>query len=67
VIIKIIKIYSIWTKGLFGLRWPPKGEKSINVTTFGSERRRISLILSICSNGEKPPPLVVSKGKKMVI
>jgi len=39
---------------LFGLRWRPKlqlkkiGEKSVNVTAFGSERSRISLILSIC-------------------
>ena len=40
------------------------GEKSVNVTTFGSERSRISLILSICANGQKLPPLVVFKGKK---
>ena len=36
------------------------GEKSVNVTTFGSER----YILPICANGEKLTPLVVFKGKK---
>ena len=40
------------------------GEKSVNVTTFGSERSKISLILSIFLNGEKLSPLVVFKGKK---
>ena len=41
------------------------GEKGVIVRTFGSERTRISVILCTSVNGEKTPPLLVFKGKKV--
>ena len=40
------------------------GEKSVKVHTFGGERLRVSLIISILADGEKPPPLIIFKGTK---
>ena len=40
------------------------GEKNINVRTFGSEKSRITVLLTILANGVKLPPLIVFKGKK---
>ena len=40
------------------------GEKSVKVLTFGGERLRISLILSILADGEKLPQLIIFKGTK---
>ena len=42
------------------------GEKSVKVLTFGGERVRVSLILSILADGEKLPPLIIFKGTKNV-
>lgn len=39
--------------------------RNVNVRTFGSDRTRITLILSIGSYGTKLPTLIVFKGKKM--
>jgi len=58
---------SIWFEMAYKTSVEKIGEKSVNVTTFDTERSRISLILSIFGNGEKLPPLVVFKEKKMVI
>ena len=35
------------------------GEKSVKVRTFGGERLSVSLILSILSDSEKLPPLII--------
>lgn len=40
------------------------GTRNVNVRTFGSDRIRIILILSIGSDGTKLPTLIVFKGKK---
>ena len=42
------------------------GAKTVSVRTFGSNRSRFTFILCVGSNGEKMPPLVVFKGKKML-
>ena len=41
-----------------------KGTKDIEVTTFGGEKERISLILVIAGNGGKLPPILIFKAKK---
>lgn len=41
------------------------GTRNVNVRTFGSDRTRITLTLSIGSDGIKLPPLIVYKGKKI--
>ena len=40
------------------------GAKTISIKTQRQEKCRISLILSICSNGEKLKPLIILKGAK---
>ena len=42
------------------------GAKTVRIRTFGSDRSRFIIILCIGSNGEKIPPLIVFKGKKML-
>ena len=42
------------------------GAKTVSVRTFGCNRSRFTIILCVGSNGEKIPPLVVFKGKKML-
>ena len=39
------------------------GRKKVNIETFGGEKMRISIILTILVNGEKLPPLIVFKVK----
>ena len=39
------------------------GRKKVNIKTFGGEKMRISIILTILANGEKLPPFIVFKGK----
>ena len=39
------------------------GEKHINIRTFGTEKIRITVLLTILGNGIKLPPLLVFKGK----
>lgn len=41
-----------------------KGIKSISINTNGSEKVRISDVLSIISEGNKLSPLLIFKGKK---
>ena len=41
-----------------------KGLKSITINTNGSEKQRISAVLSIIGEGNKLPPLLFFKGKK---
>jgi hypothetical protein len=41
-----------------------KGLKSITINTNGSEKQRISAVLSIIGDGNKLPPLLIFKGKK---
>ena len=41
-----------------------KGLKSITINTNGSEKQRISAVLSIIGDGIKLPPLLIFKGKK---
>ena len=43
------------------------GTKSIKIKTFGNEKTRISGLLSVNSGGLKLPPLIVFKGKKVLI
>lgn len=39
------------------------GAKEVKIKTFGCDKNRISLILSILDNGKKLKPLIVFKGK----
>ena len=40
------------------------GAKSVTVKTFGTERKRFSLMLTIGDKGQKLPPVIVFKGEK---
>ena len=42
----------------------PIGKRSLSIKTHGGEHVRITLMLTICSNGTKLPPLIVFKGTK---
>ena len=42
------------------------GAKTVRIRIFESDRSRFIIILCIGSNGEKIPPLIVFKGKKML-
>ena len=42
------------------------GAKNVSIRNIGSDRSRFTIILCIGSNGEKIPPLVVFKGKKIL-
>ena len=42
----------------------PIGERSISIKIHGGEQVRITLMLTICANGNKLPPLIVFKGTK---
>ena len=42
----------------------PIGERSVSIKTHGGEHIRITLMLTICANGTKLPPLIVFKGTK---
>ena len=39
------------------------GEKNVNVRTFGKDKMRISVVLTILADGSKLPPLLIFKGK----
>ena len=42
----------------------PIGERSVSIKTHCGEHVRITLMLTICANGTKLPPLIVFKGTK---
>ena len=39
------------------------GEKNVNVRTFGKNKMRISVVLTILADASKLPPLLIFKGK----
>ena len=39
------------------------GEKNVNIRTFGKDKMRISVVLTILADGSKLPPLLIFKGK----
>ena len=49
----------IWFDMTYNTTISKIGEKSVKVRTFGGERLRVSLILSILSDSEKLPPLII--------
>ena len=40
------------------------GEKNANVITFGKDKMRISVVLTILADGWKSPPFLIFKGKR---
>lgn len=40
-----------------------KGAKDITINTFGNDKQRLSLLLAVCADGKKLPPLIIFKGQ----
>ena len=62
-LINVDKVLYIW-KCLLKKTVELKGEKDIEVATFGGEKVRISLILGIAGNRGNFPSLLILKTKK---
>ena len=41
-----------------------KGVKDITINTFGNDKKRLSLLLSVCGDGKKLALLIIFKGQK---
>ena len=39
------------------------GAENVSIVTTGREKYRLTVLLSICANGWKLPPLIVAKGE----
>jgi transposase len=40
-----------------------KGTKNVKISTFGNDKSRVSVILTIAGNGEKLAPMMIFKGQ----
>ena len=62
-----MKLLGIWTKHHFTLtlyQVDKKGKKSVIVRTTGTEKRHLTVVLTVLAHGVVLPALAIFKGKK---
>lgn len=55
--------YAIYYQNIYPTTIAHIGEKSVDIRSFGKDKMRITVVLTILADGTKLPPLLIFRGK----